>query len=264
MFGGTASPVFERPASVLSVFAASDWMNLNGKLMPNSLGEFHQEAERQGSCRLLVYDDVAHCDPACEFSQLCVRGECLSFPEPVSAGTLELRLDGNRSFEVEPNRTGQYYWSTEEFGLAEVSEVAVSAPGDVASGFDLQACLFESPVPTEDWSELIAQRKPGQDLELNWSNPIDAARIYLRMTTGVGTHGGISPVEIECEGLDEGRLTLPGAYLDRLYEDGWACGECGSNSLFRYHAAESGAGQDAVQLRAESSATFWFQPRIAP
>lgn len=262
MLGGTKSPVFERPASVLEAFAAADWMKLDGKILPGSLGEFHQEAERQGSCRLLVYDYMSYCDPVCMYSQLCVRGECLTLPEPVSAGTLELRLSGDRTFTVEPSRTGQYYWVTEDFGSAEVSDVAVSAPGDVASGFDLQACLFEAPAPTEDWNELMAQREPGQDVVLSWSNPADAARIYLRMTTGVGTHGGISPVEIECEGRDVGSLTLPGAYLDRLYEGGWACGECGGNSLFRYHADQSGAGPDAVQLRAESEATFWFHPGV--
>lgn len=47
------------------------------------------------------------------------------------------------------------------------------------------------------------------------------------MTTGVATPGGVAHAEIECEEPDTGRLVLPGAFLDRLYETGWACGECG-------------------------------------
>jgi hypothetical protein len=95
---------------------------------------------------------------------------------------------------------------------------------------------------------------------LTWSDPVDTARIYLRMTTGIGTHGGISPVELECEGPDVGMLELPGAYLDSLYADGWACGECGGNDLVRYHADEVDAGGTTVQLRTEATVGFWFIP----
>jgi hypothetical protein len=119
---------------------------------------------------------------------------------------------------------------------------------------------FPAPQPTEDWNELMVARQPGEDVVLRWSNPVAVARVYLRMTTGVGTHGGISSVEIECEGPDVGSLTLPGGYLDELYAGGWSCGECGQNTLLRYHASQSGTGDDAVQLRVGSTATFWFIP----
>lgn len=80
------------------------------------------------------------------------------------------------------------------------------------------------------------------------------------MTTCVGTHGGISPVEIECEGADTGELTIPGAYLDALYAQGWGHGECGANTVWRYHASQTGCGDSAVQLRAEAPASFYFNP----
>jgi hypothetical protein len=115
-------------------------------------------------------------------------------------------------------------------------------------------------MPVGDWSGLLAARAPGQPVTLTWSDPVDSARIYLRMTTGIGTHGGISPVEIECEGPDVGMLELPGAYLDALYESGWSCGECGDNTLVRYHVDETDAGGTTVQLRTEATVGFWFIP----
>ena len=41
-----------------------------------------------------------------------------------------------------------------------------------------------------------------------------AASFTPRPKTCVGTRGGISPVEVECEGPDTGELTIPGAYCD--------------------------------------------------
>ena len=137
---------------------------------------------------------------------------------------------------------------------------SLSAAGADVAAFELATCPVTAPTPSGDWSALLAARAPGEPVVLTWSDPIDSARIYLRMTTGIGTHGGISPVEVECEGPDVGMLELPGAYLDALYADGWACGECGGNDLVRYHADEADAGGTTVQLRTEATTGFWFIP----
>ena len=80
------------------------------------------------------------------------------------------------------------------------------------------------------------------------------------MTTGIGTHGGISPIEIECEGPDVGTLEIPGSYLDQLFEDGWSCGECGNNDLRRYVADEGDLSTGKARFTAETWSTFFFQP----
>ncbi len=139
--------------------------------------------------------------------------------------------------------------------------MGISAPGDEAEGFAVETCTAEAIEPEGDWEDALWQRANGEDVTLAWSNPVETARIYLRMTTGIGTHGGISPVEIECEGPDTGELTLPGAYLDALYEPSyWSCGECGNNELHRYHATEVAAGDHVVQWRIQSTASFWYIP----
>jgi hypothetical protein len=138
--------------------------------------------------------------------------------------------------------------------------VRLSTAGDAGVPFDLAACIVGPPEPIGDWAALLAARGAAQDVVLTWSNAVSTARIYLRMTTGIGTHGGISPVEIECEGPDTGSLRLPGPYLDALYAQGWSCGECGDNRLIRYHATEIQSGSRVIQLRTEAYAQFFFTP----
>lgn len=258
---GSVEPVFQQPTSRIRVFAGPDFTVVDGAVLDAARREIHTEAARSGACRLLTYDAPSFCDPGCENSELCVHGACERFPEAVSAGTLSVELGRAHTVEVSASEVGHYYWGTEEYGYEVVTSVGVRAPGDEAPGFELDACLAPPPQPTSDWNRLMEQRAPGADVELAWSSSVPTARVYLRMTTCIGTHGGISPVEIECEGVDSGKLTLPGAYLDALYQDGWGRGECGGNDVIRYHADQAGSGENAVQLRAESSASFWFQPR---
>ncbi|MDF3072292.1 MAG: hypothetical protein K0R38_7893 [Polyangiaceae bacterium] len=258
---GSVEPLFEQPASRIRVSAGLEFTVVDGAVLDGARPEIHTEAGRSGACRLLTYDSPSFCDPGCENPELCVHGACERFPEAMSAGTLFVELGRAHTVEVRTTDLGRYYWGTEEYGYEAVTSVGVRAPGDEAPGFELSACLSPPPRPTSDWNRLMEQRAPGEDVELAWSNPVPTARVYLRMTTCIGTHGGISPVEIECEGLDLGKLTLPGVYLDALYEDGWGHGECGGNDVIRYHADQDGSGEQAVQLRADSVASFWFQPR---
>lgn len=258
-FGGVDEPMFEQATHRFRAYAGSYWMTFNGAAFDAPAPSFHEEAERQGFCRLLTYEP-SFCDPACSDGKICFDGACVANPAPISAGALELRGAGDSAIDLEPNEVGHYYWSTEDFGYDAVDVIAVSATGDVAPAFELSACLVEPPEPTRDWSMLMEARGDTEDIVLSWSNPLPSARFYLRMTTGIGTHGGISPVEVECEGPDRGSLTIPGAYLDALYAEGWSCGECGGNELFRYHAERTGKGTDTIELRAESGATFWFRP----
>ncbi len=259
---GVTGPSFEQPSSRIRVRAGSYFTVLDGAVVDGPSRELHAEAARDGSCRLLTYDSGSFCDPACENPAICINGVCERFPEPLSAGPLTARFGSNEPVVVEPIELGRYFFQTEDFGYDDVRAVAVSAPGDEAAGFDLEACLASAPQAIGDWDQLLQKRVAGGDVALAWSNPVPTARIYLRMTTCIGTHGGISPVEVECEGPDVGKLTLPGAYLDALYEQGWGRGECGVNDVLRYHASQSGSGDGAVQLRVESVASFFFQPRL--
>ena len=256
--GGSRSSLFDQTSSRFEVSAYAGWVRFDGAVYDGDDVEFHQETQRQGSCRLLTYA-ATFCQPACGASEACVDGACVALPTAESVGTVVLSGVGADE-SIEPLVTGNYSWFTDRVSIDDLTNVSLSAPGDAGPAFDLTACAAAPPAPTSDWGQLLEQRSAGEDVTLRWSNPIDTARIYLRMTTGVGTHGGISPVEIECEGPDTGTLTLPGGYLDSLYAQGWSCGECGGNDLFRYHATEATVGDYTVQLRVQASAGFWYIP----
>jgi len=256
---GADGPLFEQTNSRLALTGDQTYLEFTGALYDGPAISFHQEAEREGLCRLLTYE-AASCDPPCGGGDVCVDGDCAEYPSTLSAGTMELLGVASDPIVMEADVTGHYYWSGGG-GVQDVDLARIEASGGAAPGFELAACMVGPPQADGDWSAALEDRPSGEDVVLAWSNPIDTARVYLRMTTGIGTHGGISPVEIECEGPDTGSLTLPGAFLDQLYAPGyWSCGECGDNRLLRYHAVETEAGSITVQLRTQAPASFWFRP----
>ncbi len=238
---------------------SADWGAIfSGGVLASMPNPWHQEAERDGQCRLLRYE-ASFCSPACEFGQACIDGTCLEYPSSVSVGTLTLTGVAASPVVLQPGQGARYDWFTED-PVAEGTDIELSAEGAAGSAFSLAACTVSAPTPTEDWDALLEARQDGADVTLNWSNMVPSARFYIRMTTGIGTHGGISPAEIECEGPDTGSLTLPGSYLDALYEDGWSCGECGTNTLHRYYFDEATTSAGTVQLQTRSSVDFHHLP----
>lgn len=232
------------------------YSTLQGSFQDGPPVGFHVEAERQGACRLLTFE-ASTCTPACAGGDLCVEGECLTPSRRLSGGTLT--LSGPLELVAEPDGIDGYFVdSTQEPDHDAPLALAATAGADVPA-FTAQTCPVVPVDPAADWSALLDARGPGEDVVLRWSNAQEGARVRLRMTTGIGTHGGISPVEVECEGPDTGALTLPGAYLDALYADGWACGECGGNDLVRYRSGA--AGDRGAWFTSEAVTSFWYIPR---
>jgi hypothetical protein len=260
-FGGTEDSVFDQTPDRFTLTVEEGWTILDGAVLDGDALELFVEAERVGACRLLTHE-TSFCDPMCPSGEACVDEECIAYPSQASVGTLSLQQVQVDPISVEPTDQNRYFWFSDAVGASDFDEVMIAAPGaEDTEAFELDACAEEALEPEGDWADALATRGAGEDVSLSWSNPIEGARVYLRMTTGIGTHGGISPVEVECEGPDTGTLTLPGSYLDALYEPSyWSCGECGLNELKRYRASEVQAGVDLVQLRVESTTSFWHIP----
>ncbi len=238
---------------------SADWgATFSGGVLASVPNPWHQEAERDGQCRLLRYE-ASFCTPACEFGQACIEGTCRQYPSSVSVGALTLTGATTSPVVLQPGQGARYDWFTED-PVAEGTDIEISAEGATGPVFSLATCTVSAPTPAADWDALLEARQDGADVTLSWSNPEPSARFYLRMTTGIGTHGGISPVEIECEGRDTGSLTLSGSYLDALYDDGWSCGECGTNTLHRYYFDEETTSAGVVQLQTRSSVDFYHLP----
>ncbi|MBL8741751.1 MAG: hypothetical protein JNK04_11675 [Myxococcales bacterium] len=224
---------------------------------PPSAG-FQTEEARQGQCRLLTFTQ-SNCTPACDFGAFCIDGECVTPTAAIDAGTLTLSGVVADPVTADDGGIGIYYWSSDNAGPYGDHATLNGTGGDVGD-FEVSTCVPEAMTPTSDWTALMEARAAGEDVTLEWSNPLPNARIYVRMTTGIGTHGGISPVEVECEGLDTGSLTLPGAYLDQLFADGWGCGECGDNKLFRYYSGDAAITPGTLRFRGEAMTYFFFHP----
>ncbi len=258
--GWGAEPVFERPPGQFAFREYPGYVRMTGFVSDGPRVEFHEESEREGACRLLTFEASA-CIPGCTPPAVCLDEVCVTQPLGLSAGVVTLSGVGDAPIELGEDPQHNYFWDSE--GEYAVTMPSLSATGADVGAFELATCPVTAPTPIDDWTNLLVERAPGEPVTLTWSDPIDSARIYLRMTTGIGTHGGISPVEIECEGPDVGMLELPGAYLDALYAEGWSCGECGDNQLVRYHVDETDAGGTTIRLRSEASTGFWFIPGVS-
>lgn len=264
--GGTVTvipgPVFEHPASQVHVRLADWGLTVVGRLYAQGTAfDFHTESARQGHCRLLTYVP-AQCTPACDFQEACIDGVCTARAPLASAGLLQLTGVPGAPVEISPTTYGEYWFQSESITPATVTgDIGVTAPGDVVGAFDLTVRPVTPVRPTTDWPTVMGARAAGADVTLAWTNPVVGARMVMRMTTGIGTHGGVSPVEVECDAPDTGSLTIPGAYLDALYAGGWSCGECGGNDLNRYYASNSDS-DPTVQLRAMATMTFFYHPNF--
>lgn len=252
-----ADPDFSVREGRFTLQAQPTFADFSGALFDGPPLAFHHESAREGQCRLLTYE-ASTCTPACAAPDVCVDAACVTPGSAIDAGALTLT-----EFLGEPvpvmNAQGSYYWATEDVSGA-TDRATLTAAGGPAGDFALSVCVPAAITPSTDWNALMEARAPGEDVTLMWSDPIPGARFYMRMTTGIGTHAGVSPVEVECEGPDSGSLTLPGPYLDDLYANGWSCGECGDNRLQRYAAAEATLAGATARFSVQAGVFFYFHP----
>jgi hypothetical protein len=250
-----SEPSFDKPHGVIRVHNEDYYPHLDGAVSDRPPLDFQVEAERIGQCRLLTYTPSS-CDPVCGPSEVCLQGTCEPYPQRLAAGALTLTTEGS-SVDIQPDALDGYLHELE--GQI-TGQVTATLAGDEVPAFEVTSCAVQELQPVGDWSVLLTDRADGEDVVLEWSDPDPAARLYLRMTTGVATHGGIAHAEVECEGPDTGSLTLPGSFLDTLYEEGWSCGECGTNLLVRYRSGSAQAGEHSVHLSVQTSAWFHHIP----
>jgi hypothetical protein len=241
------SPDFSSPHGLIQMFLWFDYEQtaLVGQFTDGPALQFQVEAERIGQCRLLRYTATT-CIPVCEDMDVCIEGECQSWPSREDRGTLEWTWpDGAQT--VEPDALLGYSGSGVATGSGEADIVF--------DAMTLKAPTIDGVKPADDWANTIKSRGAG-DAVLTWSNPLEGARVRLFMTDCEGSHGGIGAAELECEGPDSGELVLPSSFLDALDAGDWSHGECGSHALQRYTAD---APEDDDSLRFETlSETFMF------
>ncbi len=249
-------PWFDHAHGELVFRSVPGYASLAGAFLDGPEERFQVEAERSGQCRLLTYAPST-CDPTCAPGDLCRDGACVTPPRRVAAGTLT--LSGPVDLIVDPDGIRGYHADTTADLDRDAELVLEGTAGADVPAFVARTCPVVPTRPVGDWGAALAGRGDGDDVVLSWRDVQPDARIRLHMTTGIGTHGGISPVEVECEGPDTGALVLPGAFLDALYAEGWACGECGGNDLVRYRSGR--IGETDTPFTSEAVTSFFHIPR---
>ena len=239
-----------------------DLGSLEGGVLSGPRLSFHTEIERVGECRLLVYEGDT-CEEDCmRYGLQCFDGECVDDDATyVDSGDIRLRDATGLDRTISPSDIFSYYYQTGELARSSNEWVSLDLEIDGQS-VSLRACVPAPLDPNPSLDDASAAWQPGEDLVLTWDTVESNSRIYLYMTTGIGTHGGISPVEIECEGPDHGELTIPAAFLSALDCEPycWSCGECGYHYLIRYHTDQTEVGGKIVRLNNQTQSGFMFRP----
>lgn len=246
-----SDPDFDPPGSLFRSRLFVEYLeaDLSGTFADGPPLSFHTEAARSGSCRLLTYT-AASCDPGCGPSEACIEGTCVPYPVRSARGSVTWTFPGGEQ-TVDPDGTQTYYASS-------------STSEDGPMTLTIEGALLETPLaplltPDGDWERVLADRSTGADATLSWTNPMEGARVRLRMTDCTGSHGGFADAEIECEAPDVGSLTVPGAYLDALDAGDWDRGDCGSHVFHRYHAAALEDDSD-VRFEVRSPDNLFYRP----
>lgn len=231
---------------VVQAFLREQTIVLSGEFRDGPALRFATEADRVGDCRLMTYTP-SFCEPGCGGFDVCIAGQCESFPERQGRGALEWAWPGD-SMTVEPDDTDYYSASGT---ISEHGEVSLTVAGEI-----LRVQTSEGPQATTDWSEAFSERTDG--VTLNWSDPVDGGRVRLHMTDCSGSHGGVGEAEIICDGPDSGSLSIPESFLTALDNANWSRGECGSHAVVRYRAAIPQEGDFVLESQAPTG--FFYRP----
>jgi hypothetical protein len=217
-----------------------------------------------GGCRMWSYEpgDCGPCTGLCD-----AEGECVPFPTSLSAGTLTVGGVEGGDIEMEPTEYGYFLDSAPPADLfAADSDVTVTASGDAdvaafslsASGVDpISIDLVEG---GEEGREDALRLEDGGDLTLSWEPARPGTRVRLEINSNNRGHGLPVDSMIECEGDDDGSLTVPRvmieAFPEKPYQNICAGTDCPPSTLTRYRYDRTAVSDLEVELRVEFREQF--------
>lgn len=256
--GGVASTDGNRASVEGLLVAGTDWQFFN--MSPQR----QVESARAGDCVLYEWEP-AFCDPACE-GGICHDGECKSYPELISAGTLRL-VAGSQLIEVDagsPTFWGPIY--REEILAAPMAgvEIAFCAGGAAAGGF---GAILESVPPLLGAlpDDGILELTDGGDVVVSWDAGAEA-RVRLTLNADNEAHGLPYRAILECDAADSGQLVIPQELVEafpaipRPAEPVVCAGsDCPRSQLIRYRAFRVDEPDLQVEVRVESAVEFWIE-----
>ncbi len=172
-----------------------------------------QEAEREGSCRLMRKVNP-FCDPPCTNGEICDHDDqCVLFPTNRNAG--EVRITGLKTqVAMEPNSVNSYQDTTVSSPPFESgSPIILAASGAEIGSFILDG-VGVAPLEMDDPKWVM---KDGDALRICWIPGKGQGRILA--TFNVDQHGN-SPVTMFCDFEDTGSAAVPAGLVSELIEYG--------------------------------------------
>jgi hypothetical protein len=214
------------------------------------------ETMREGACRLLENEPqfCTDCDGICVGPEICEP-----LPVYASAGTLDV-TGLNVALSLAP---GQYWYSSqgavpddafESDAIIEVAASGATIPAHTVAAeavSTLVADLGDEPVTLTD----------GADLTIRWTPEPGDARVRLLLNANNEGHGNPFAAIIECEGPDNGALTVPRALIEAFPPvqpvlPGCEGSDCPASQLTRYRRSEVAVAGSRVVLTVGSERQF--------
>jgi hypothetical protein len=168
--------------------------------------------ESTGACEYYSPVPPVNCDPPCE-GQLCnPQGECVDWPQRLSAGVVTITGLGS-TVTATPDDTAWYTVTGAPSGdLFDAGDtIGVSAPGDEIAAFDKTVHGVGDMVTSWTNYDLV----DGSANEVTWTSQGDGATVELILQTG--WHGNPPTAIIWCTGPDaDGAITVPRSMVERF------------------------------------------------
>jgi hypothetical protein len=223
-------------------------LHFGGLVMAGPAPGFHTTLLEDDHCRYGYYVPTT-CEPACE-DAFCVDGDCVAWPEGLSAGTVTLEgLGGPISLEMTESWPGRYFESVElELGSwGAGSELRVTASGDAFPALELRALGVETTVTPIAESGVIWDHD--EAVHIVWeAGEQDGACVGLQLYTMAYGHGTPVANVLECVVEDTGGFTVPDDFV-QLFPEWDTPGVCVGNDCpyselrrFTRSAVETTAG----------------------
>ena len=171
----------------------------------------------EGGCQLLV-PKATFCEPRC-MNGVCVEDNvCVSYPQPVGAGTARVSGFKTGDLTIEPMGMAQSYQPTmtlppfacDDGAIVKVQTDKFTVETRCIGAFELNTAA----------NEKIAV-KTGQPVKLSWKAPAQTGVSRVDIHLDIAHHGG-KKGEINCDVPDTGSFEIPAALTSKLISLGLA------------------------------------------
>ncbi len=264
---GNPDPLFTRTAGTISVLE-SEYRSEEEDFRYSRVSAFfaaappplyHTETMRVGSCRLLEFEP-ASCEPFCD--GICVdTNVCEPFPTYSHVGSIV--MDGlNVPVDLIADMPYNYYYPRNlpipEDLFAHGAEISATASGNELPGFSVSTVGVGDLVP--DFTGYNVTGDNGADYTFTWTPGGGDARVRLTLNSPNEGHGQPYSAIIECDGPDNGSLTIAREIIEAFPEtQGLAICvsiDCPPSTLVRYQRGLVEVGQLEFELVVGSRVEF--------